>query len=165
MNQAYFTQDEPMESSSATSFAPMAGVATAMILSAFTPNAAAIFGGNTNGLWSSSSTACVSTLTLRPEEDLPTAVKSEGHCVPSNPIELVAAILKQNKLTPHRVTELSEGSVLYEFRGVTDACVEVYSTGEIVVVIKNGELRDLYEFTHAEAGLIKGIFRHAGLCA
>ncbi len=158
---------ESLESSSSTLVAHYSGLASAAVLAMLSPCADASSSGllPSNALSRPVSASSVSTTTLRPEEDLPNNVKSEGYCLPSNPIELVSTVLKHNNLNPDAVSELSGGNVIYEFKGDPGACVEVYPTGEIVVVIKNGELRDLYEFTQADAGLIKGIFRHAGLCA
>jgi hypothetical protein len=166
MSQSNYPFSESIESSSTSLFAQYGGLASAVAFTVLAPSSVASSCGTqaSNALSRTVPPSSVSTLTLRPEEDIPMGVKSGGYCLPSNPVELVATVLKHNKLKADKVSELSGGNVLHEFEGEIGACVEVYPTGEIIVVIKNGDLRDLYEFTEADAGLIKGIFRHAGLC-
>ena len=101
----------------------------------------------------------VSTVTVDPNEES-TNVDSTRVCLPTDPTELVAAVLQYHSLRPSRISEMPEGSNLFEFFGDSYACVEVYPTKEIVVVVKEGKCRDLYELTTTEVSLIVPILKN-----
>jgi len=88
-------------------------------------------------------------------------VDSTARCLPSNPAEQVAAVLNFHCLRPTRISEMPEGSQMFEFLDDCEACVEVYPTREIVLVVKRGPVLDLYELTTSEVNLIVPILKDA----
>lgn len=84
-------------------------------------------------------------------------------CLPEKPVEKVCAVLAYCGLTADSVTEMPEGSHLFDFNQTIEAWIEVDSSKDIVVVVKDGEFRDLYEFTTDNIHLLPEILNNANV--
>jgi len=91
------------------------------------------------------------------------SVHTTSVCLPSEPAEKVAAVLSYYGLSADSITEMPEGSQLFDFSQGVEAWVEVDPNKDIVVVVKDGEFRDLYEFTTDNIHLLPKILNNAGV--
>lgn len=79
--------------------------------------------------------------------------------------ESLTDFLKQNGLTPTRKTSTADGSMLMQFLGAGHACVDVYPNGDLIVMIRTGEVDEIHELTWQDSDRIVALLKDAGVAA
>ena len=63
-------------------------------------------------------------------------------------------------LRPDRISQTSDGSILLQFLRQRTACVDVYPSGDVVVIVRNGETDNIYELACHELKEIAGLLKN-----
>jgi hypothetical protein len=79
----------------------------------------------------------------------------------SNLNKRVEESLSRAGLAPYKQGITGDGSWLMQFNGEVVACVDVYPSGEIVVLIERGEVDELYELGPDDLDLIASLLNPA----
>lgn len=66
--------------------------------------------------------------------------------------EAVKAALEARGLIPDRIGQTVDDSTLMQFRALR-RCVDVYPTGEVVVIVKEGDASHIFELTGADVAM------------
>jgi hypothetical protein len=75
---------------------------------------------------------------------------------------LVANFLKADGVTPRRVQQTEDGSILIEYGRRGSTCVDVFPNGDVVVIIGRGKVDNVYEFDLTELPKVADLLRDAG---
>ena len=140
----------------------VAHIAAAML--AFGPHCGAESATNVSTVFVSYPQSRVETTRSRPKHESDDNVRSEGAVLPAEPKSLIESVFGRYLIKPSRVRSTSDGSELFEFFGSTNACVDVYPNGDVVIIIAKGEIDEYYELKASDFGLIIKILNDAGVC-
>ena len=72
-------------------------------------------------------------------------------------------LLTKNGFSPSRKSLTGDDSWLFEFLGEKKACVDVYPSGVVAVIIRKGDIDELYELDMHDSRLILSLLKDAGV--
>ncbi len=72
-------------------------------------------------------------------------------------------LLTKNGLIPSRKSLTGDDSWLFEFLGEKKACVDVYPSGVVAVIIRKGDVDEFYELDMHDSRLILSLLKDAGV--
>lgn len=106
----------------------------------------------------------VATTRSKKDDEVSDEISSTNPVVPESPLQKVEAILNFHSFDVDRKSLTDDGSLLFEFlRADLSACVEVFPSGNLVIIVQKDGPADLYEFSVDDAGSIPSILKDAGL--
>lgn len=75
--------------------------------------------------------------------------------------EVVESILREENLIPDRRSITTDNSVVFEFITSRQACVDVYPNGEIVIILRENGVDNIYELDLSNRRRMINLLSHA----
>ena len=75
---------------------------------------------------------------------------------------LVAKFLKADGISPRRIEQTADGSTLLQYGRRGSTCVDVFPNGDVIVIIGQGKIDNVYEFDLTELPKVAELLRNAG---
>ena len=71
-------------------------------------------------------------------------------------------LLIKEGLRPSRIDRTGDQSVLFQFLGKNRACVDLYPSGELIVLLRNGNQDEIHELEYADTDRMIKLLKNAG---
>jgi hypothetical protein len=77
--------------------------------------------------------------------------------------QALARLLAKEGFNPSRVGRTAEQSILFQFLGKTRACIDLYPTGELIVLVRKTNRDEIHELEYADSDRAIKLLQDAGV--